>query len=60
MVEITKKYVCDFCGRENTYVLGSNDNTPIWITHSDVGDLCPACSKVWDEYKQAFIERMRG
>lgn len=57
MVEITKKYTCDICGM--LLVLGVNDNIPDWTHHTEVGDLCPTCTELWEEHKKDFLKRYK-
>lgn len=58
MIDIVKRFKCDVCGDE--LCVKDDDNIPKWTIQTEVGDLCPDCSKAWDECKRAFIERMRG
>ena len=56
MISVVKRYICDACGKE--FCIDPEHDIEGW-TSSEVGDLCPSCSRAWDNYKESFIERMR-
>jgi hypothetical protein len=56
MVGIVKRYVCDACKREEC--VGETEENTEWV-RTEVGDLCPACSRAWDNFKASFVEQMR-
>ena len=57
MVTEVIKYTCDACKKEENVKIGGELQT--WTRNTEVGDLCPACKRAWDELKESFIIRMR-
>lgn len=57
MISIVTQYKCDACRK--SVCVSDSDNVPSWTTKTEVGDLCPSCSRSWENYKQSFIEKMR-
>ena len=56
MVGVVKRYICTSCGKE--LCVDVDAEAQDW-TKADDWDLCPSCSRAWDNYKQSFLERMR-
>jgi hypothetical protein len=57
MVEDVKRYRCDAC--RNAVSSDMEKVKQTWAINTEVGDLCPRCSRIWEEFKQSFIEKMR-
>ena len=58
MIQIVTQYQCDAC-KKSMCMSEENPNVPSWTVKTEIGDLCPSCSKAWENYKQSFIEKMR-
>ncbi len=56
MIEIVKRYVCESCGKQE--FVQPDSEAAEWMT-TEIGDLCPVCSRAWSNYKESFINRMR-
>ena len=59
MIQIVTQYQCDACKKSVCMTDTENGNIPSWTVKTEIGDLCPSCSKAWENYKQSFIEKMR-
>ena len=59
MISKNLKYQCDCCGDMAFMPEDSKESPQGWRITTEVGDLCPKCSKAWDIHKQDFIEKMR-
>lgn len=57
MVAMVKRYVCDACKKVDC--VGENAEAEGWVLGTEVGDLCPSCSRAWGNFKQSFLEKMR-
>ena len=57
MIEDVRKYKCDACKKEDSAKPG--EALPNWTVGSEVGDLCPTCTRAWTEMKNSFLVRMR-
>ena len=57
MITMAKRYECNAC-KKVSYT-DPDKEIEGWIPGTEVGDLCPACARSWETFKQSFIERMR-
>ena len=56
MIGIVKRYVCDACRCEEC--VGEDEVKEGW-TKTEEWDLCPSCTRAWQNFKSSFIEQMR-
>lgn len=59
MVDNVLRYKCDCCGSLDFSEITVKEPPKGWTIGTEMGDLCPNCSKFWETTKQDFIERMR-
>ena len=56
MIQRGTRYICDACRKE--FFIQEGGENKEW-TEAEGWDLCPSCSRAWDNFKESFIERMR-
>ena len=63
MKEVVKLIRCDACMKEihvsSDPEIAKDEIPDDWSFETEIGDLCPACTRAWENYKKSFIEKMR-
>ena len=57
MVQKVKRYSCDACRKVDC--VSEEQILHEWKIGTEIGDLCPSCSRAWENYKSSFLEKMR-
>ena len=59
MIDKVLRYRCSGCDAMDFTEEDSKKAPAGWTIGTEVGDLCPNCSKFWKQTKQDFLERMK-
>ena len=57
MIDQGIRFTCDAC-QKSTFVK-SEMEAEQWRRNTEIGDLCPACARAWDGFKESFVQKMR-